>query len=149
MTKAEIVLWASVFVVGISFLKGGNLTAGALVLAWISGQIVYLITGNNLPVEFYLYPDFFVIAVVFCKPERTRADWFVLAIFPVMWALYVADISAFTKWWSLYALVLAQLLAVGWEDLLSYRRGTGSVSHNQPDHPGTLLVAYPAGGRLG
>lgn len=168
LTTPEIVIWAVVLAVSVSFLKGGNLTAGALVMAWIFGQVVYLITGNDLPVEYYAYPDIFVIAVIFAKPEwcnlrpyrsawhqlqciileRSPADRIVLLIFPVMWVLYAAAVHPFYKWWSLYFLCIAQLLAAGWESFILYRRDADAVVR-KPETPGTLLVAYPAGGRLG
>jgi hypothetical protein len=162
-------MWMAVFAVGVSFFKGGNLTAGALVMAWIAGQIVYLITGDNLPVEFYLYPDVFVLAVIFAKPEwcnlrpytsawhqlkcivleRSPADRIVMLIFPLMWVIYGAQISDFHRWWSLYFLCLVQLLAAGWESIILYRRDAEAADARQPDNTGTLLVACPQEVRFG
>lgn len=134
MTTPEIIIWAVALAVGSLFAKSGNLTAGALCLAWLSAQVVYLITGNSLPVEFYLYPDTFVlITILLVKPERSIADWIVAAIFPIQWIFYVAGIHDFYRWWILYFLALAQFLAAGLDSFITYRREYRAVS----DTPGT------------
>lgn len=138
MTLPEIIIWATVIVVGVPS-AWRNPTAAALVMAWIAGQAIYMVTGDNLPTEFYVFPDLFVIAVVASKAMRTNADWVVLAIFPICWVLYVADISAFHKWYALWALTLAQFLVMGAETLSRFLRDADAMNH-PPDIPGALLV---------
>lgn len=138
MTAPEIIVWATVIAVGF-FAAGRNPTALALVIAWFAGEIFYLRTGNNMPVAFYLFPDIFVIACIAAKAERSLAERIVLLIFPVMWGLYVAPVSDFTRWWSLTFLVLAQFLVVGAETFSRFLRGA-DASNRPPDLPGALLV---------
>lgn len=165
MTIPELVIWAVVLAVGIPS-AWRNPTAFALVLCFIASKALYLITGESLALEYYLFPDIMVIAVVMSKPEhcnlapyrstlhqlkcllleRSPADRIVLMIFPVMWALYVADISAFSKWYALWGLSIAQFIAAGVESFLTHRREAEAAA--SPPGQGSLLVAH-AGGRLG
>lgn len=159
MTTPELVIWATVLAVGIPS-AWRNPTAAALVMAWFAGQAIYLITGNNLPVEYYIFPDVVVLAVIMAKREwcnlrpyrstwhqlscvlleRSPADRFVMVIFGVMWLAYIARIDDYTKWWLLYYLVVAQFFAAGTEAFNSYRRDAEAA--DQPGNPGDLLVAY-------
>lgn len=165
MTLPELVIWLVVAVVGIPS-AWRNPTAAALVLAWFAGQGFYLVTGDNLPVEFYLFPDVTVIAVIMAKHEhcnlapyrgtlhqlkcllleRAPADRIILLIFPICWGLYVADIDPFYKWYALWGLSITQFLTAGVEAFLSYRRDAEAAA--SPPHQGSLLVAH-IGGRLG
>lgn len=164
MTTPELVILAIVVVIGIPSATW-NPTAAALVISWIVGEVVYLITGNNLPTTIYLFPDFFVLAVIMakaeafdCRPyrgtwhqlrcillERSGADRVVMAIFPVMWLLYVADIHPFYKWYALWSLTIAQFLAVGWESIAQFHRA-GAVSARR-DHPSRHEFSRLAWGR--
>lgn len=152
MSTAQQIMWLVTFAAGISFLIGKNPTAGALVLAKLAGWAIYRITGDNLPVEYYLYPDIFVLAIIFAKPEicnfapyqstwhqlkcilleRSYADRVVMLIFPLMWALYVADLHAYYKWWALYYLVIVQFLAAGWESFANLRAARRKASASTP-----------------
>lgn len=165
MTLPELILWGVVLVVGVPS-AWRNPTAAALVLCFIAAKAIYLITGDSLAVEYYLFPDIMVIAVIMSKLEhcnlapyrstlhqlscllleRSPADRVVLLIFPICWAIYVADISAFSKWYALWGLSLAQFLAAGVEALLSYHRDADAVA--SPPDQGSLLVAH-IGGRVG
>lgn len=139
-------MWAVVFAVGVPA-AWRNPTAGALVLAKIIGWAIYNATGNSLPIEYYLYPDIFVLAIIATKDERTTADWTVVAIFLLMWATYVAAIHDYYRWWILYWLVIAQFLAVGWDFIFSFRRTRAVIERpDNSDSPGTLLVACEGGG---
>lgn len=162
MTLPEIVMWTVVAVVGVPSMWR-NPTAAALVLAWLAGQGIYLVTGDNLPVEYYVFPDAVVIAVIASKfewcnlapyrglwhqlscllLERSPADRIVLAIFPLMWLLYLSPLDPFHTWYALWGLVLAQFVAAGIEAFQSYRRGADAA--DQPDEPGALLIAYRGG----
>lgn len=134
MTYPHAIMWGVVLAVGVPS-GWWNPTAGALVLCWILGEAIYTITGDSLPILYYLLGDAVVLMVIFAKAERARPfiglrcqfwailkdaecrDRFVLLIFPVMWALYAVPIHPYYKWWSLYFLVIAQILAAGWEAL--------------------------------
>jgi hypothetical protein len=156
-----------VLAVAIGFFIRPTATAAALVLSWVIGEAVYLITGNNIPLNFYLFCDISVIGVIYAKPryrpcpsfdgalhqlrclilERCPTDRVVLAIFPLMWVAYAAEISAYAKWWSLWWLVLAQFAAAAWE-VISLERRDADAANCPPDHSGPLL-AVPSGGGFG
>lgn len=142
MTVPHAIMWAVASVGLVAFLTGRNWTAGALVVAWLAAQFVYLVTGDNLPVHFYLYPDLFVLGVIMakaeafdCRPyrgtwhqlkcvllERSVADRIVMLIFPVQWMLYVSALHPFYVWYALWALTIAQFAAASIESFLTYRR---------------------------
>lgn len=141
MSFPALFMWLVVFAVGVPS-AWVNPTAAALVISWIASEVVFVLTGNNLPVQFYLYPDLFVIAVIVAKPEwcnlrpytgvwhqlkcilleRSLTDRIILSSFPVMWCIYVADIPAYSKWWMLYGLAIFQFLAASAESIEKYRR---------------------------
>lgn len=145
----EIFIWAVVFVIGVPS-AWRNPTAAALVISWIFGELVYLFSGNNLPVDFYLYPDILVLAVIMAKPEacnlrpyrnvwhqlscvlleRSPADRMVMLIFPVMWAFYVSGLDPYYVWWTLYGLVILQFLFASSESVEKFWRSRG-----QPNPP--------------
>jgi hypothetical protein len=159
VTIPELVMWATVLFVGIPS-AWRNPTAAALVMAWFAGQAFYLVTGNNLPTEFYPFTDIFVLAVIFSKPEicnlapyrsvphqmicivleRSHADRIVMLIFPLMWLAYAADIGEFSRWYALWGLCLVQFAAAGIEAFHSRRRYADA--DDRPDEPGALLIAY-------
>lgn len=134
MTLPEACMLAIVVAVGLPAARW-NATAAALVVAWCAGEAVYLATGNSLPVEIYLYPDIFVLAVIMAKQEycnlrpyrstlhqlkcvvleRSPCDRVIMLMFPLAWALYAADIHAYYKWWALYLIVVVQFIAAGIE----------------------------------
>ena len=68
MSTPAVIMWAIVLLVGVPA-AWRNPTAAALVLCWIAGEAIVAITGNSLPVEYYLYPDLFVLAMIFAKRE--------------------------------------------------------------------------------
>lgn len=138
MTWPELVILGVVLLVGVpaSF---RNPTAAALVASWAFGQGVWLATGDNLPLRAYVMTDIAVLVVVACKPlkfrgpytsirrqfrgvfiERSAWDRIVIAIFPVMWALYVLTVGDKFKWYALWALAIIQILAAGGEALQSW-----------------------------
>lgn len=139
MSGPHIIIWMAVFAVAVSFLVGKKATAGALAVAWLFGEVVYQITGDSLAVQFYLYPDIFVLAVIFAQARQSLADWAVVALYPAAWTFYVADIDPSSKWWALYYITLAQLLIAAADSFLAYRREHRAVS----DRPAT-----PTGGEF-
>ena len=167
MTPQELILITVVAVVGIPS-AWRNPTAAALVLAWIAVKVLYLVTGNGLAVEWYIYPDIAVLAIIFCKPdyrpcdyyrgtwhqlaclwtERSPSDRAVMAIFPLMWIAYFAPISPFIQWYLLWAGAILQFLFASAEPLAEFfhsRRGA-DAAHRLPVSPGDLLVAYRSRG---
>src|SRR5687767_9264066 len=110
----SVLLWTIVAVVGVPS-AWRNPTAAALVLAKIAGWAWHRVTGDNLPFDFYVCADVFVLAVIFAKVEaydlrpyrgtwhqlkcilleRSVPDRIVMLIFPLMWALYVAPIDPY------------------------------------------------------
>ena len=169
MTLQEIILIAVVAVVGIPS-AWRNPTAAALVLAWIAVKMLYLVTGDGLAVEWYMYPDVAVLAVIYCKPawqpcdyyrslwhqfacavlERSPSDRAVMAIFPLMWVAYFVPIDPFVQWHLLWAGAILQFLFASAEPLADFfhsRRDAEAA--NSPPKLGDLLVAYPAGGTSG
>jgi hypothetical protein len=166
MSLPELVLWAVVLAVGIPS-AWRNPTAGALVLCWVVSQTIYALTGNGLAVEYYAYPDIFVIAVIFAKREycnlrpyrstfhqlacvvleRSPADRFILLSYPVVWYFYTATSTPHLQYWALYLLSVAQFLAAGAESLSKSIRCP--AEEKVPRDEGDLLFAFPRGAWLG
>lgn len=132
-------------------------------IAWIVAEAIYIVTGNSLPVEYYVFPDIFVLTVILCKAEyqclwpydslwhqlkcvvleRSPADRIIMLIFPVMWALYIAELHPYYKWWALYFFALAQFFAAGWEAFSAYRRDKAAVhSSDGPSSGAEYSMAY-------
>lgn len=151
MTTTEVVIFAGAFAAALSFLLGRNVTAGALVVAWLFGQWLVAQTGNSLPVEYYLYPDIAVIALILVKWELSVADKVVLLVFPVQWVFYVSTLHEYYRWHALAYLVVVQFLAAGLDGFLTWRRSASSrkLASRPPADDFKLLGAYPGGGRLG
>lgn len=164
MSLPAIIMWVVVLAIGIPS-AWTNPTAAALVICWIFGEAIYVLTGDSLPVEYYAYPDIFVLAVILAKPEHCRheargawqwlkcillerspADRVVMLIFPVMWIAYVSDMGARDKWFLLWGLTIAQFLAAGWESLAKSIRRRAENATPSPDVHGSLLVAHGSGG---
>lgn len=136
MTTPAVIMWCVVIAVGM-FAAWRNPTALALVISWAFGEYIYLSTGDSLPVALYAYPDIAVIAIIAAKAERTLADRVVILIFPAMWVLYIVSDAAlhpYFKWFALWFLAIAQLVAVGLESLLTFRRASNAAS-DTPDTP--------------
>lgn len=107
--------------------------AGALVIAWVYGEFVWLLTGDSLPLAAYVLSNAFVIAVIMCHEardcspyktdlaqliaalwyERYAEDRILLLLFPVLWTLYLAPLEEYYKWWAIYYLVLLRFCIVG------------------------------------
>lgn len=111
-----------------------NMTAIGLVASYFISQIFWLVTKAGMNIPILLLVDYAVIVLICAKPdaitrpytglwvqlyalwdERTRADKFILSLFPVVWIFYELNIDAFYRWWALWCLALLQLLAAGWE----------------------------------
>lgn len=134
MTWAQVVMWLVVVGIGLPA-AASNRTALALVISWAIPYGAWLITDENLPINLYFILDYFVLLVIFTKPEirdcspyknfaeqvkalwreRSMGDVIVASIFPLMWVIYLVDIGDFYRWWMLWGLVQLQFLAAGWE----------------------------------
>lgn len=134
MTIPELIMWTVVLGIGIPAALR-NWTALALCGAWLFAEIMWRLTGDNLPINLYFFADFAVLLVIFIKPEvrdlspyrsfsdqmkalwleRSLSDGIIASIFPLMWIVYVADIGDFYRWWVLWGLVQLQFFAAGWE----------------------------------
>jgi hypothetical protein len=152
MSLPHIIMWAIVLVVGVPS-AWRNPTAGALVLCWVVSEGVYSLTGNGLATEFFLFPDFVVIAVIAMKPEvcnfrpyisawhqakcllleRSVPDRIVLLLFPVAWYFYAADIAPYYQWWALWWISVVQYLVAGFEGFSKIYRSR--VTSGTPDYP--------------
>lgn len=161
MSNPQLSLWLAAIAVGM-FSAWRNPTALALLLAFVASE-------RGLPLDYYVYPDILTLTVIFCKPEyapcadygtvwhqlkcviteRSPSDRIVMLSLPAAWFFYVAPVDPNLQWWSLYGLAMIQFAAVIIDhvpDLFSRRRNADAVP--PPDHLGSLLVAYFAGGRL-
>lgn len=161
MSYPQLVMWLVVLCIGIPS-AWKNPTAAALVIAWLVGRAVYLITGDNLAIEFYAFPDVFVLAMIMAKREycngqpyrslchqlacvlleRSPADRAVMLLFPVMWVLYVAPIHDYYRWWALYAATLLQFLFASAESLEIFWRQR-AMRKSVPPIIDRHLVAIP------
>lgn len=141
MSAHALILWSVVFCIGVPS-AWRNPTAAALVLAKIAGWAWHRITGDSLPVSFYVAPDIFVVSVIYAKSryrpcdrylntwhqlkclvlERSPADRAVLGIFAISWALYVAPLHPYHVWWMLWAGVILQFLFASAESLEAFWR---------------------------
>jgi hypothetical protein len=149
-------MWLVVLAVGLPSMFR-NPTAGALVASWIVSEMLWL-TGYGLPVDFYVFPDLFVLAVIFAKAEaypchpyrsawdqlrciiteRSVPDRIVMLIFPVMWAIYVSKLPPFYVYWTLWPLAIVQYLAAGWEGLASLFRKSAAVTPDRSSDSSVL-----------
>lgn len=101
-----------------------NPTAAALVISWLAAELVWLRTGDNLPMGIYFGADLFVMAILCLKAWARRAtgwDVAIMLVFPMMWLYYFdQEIGLYHKWYALYFLLLAQFLAAGAEPFFTW-----------------------------
>lgn len=142
MTTPEVIMWLTVAVVGVPSMWR-NPTAAALVLAWLYGVAVCLITGDSTPLAYYPFADVAVLGVIWTKRQWSNPDRIVVAIYPVCWAIYVAGLHDYYTFYLLLALTIVQMFAAGTEAFESYRRDAAAA---QPGFPGDLLVALRSWG---
>jgi hypothetical protein len=141
-----------------------NRTAAALVFAWALGFLIWLLTGENLPTGLYFITDVMVIATILTKPdaedcwpynglreqfaalwkERCRWDKVVVAVFFIMWLIYIVDIPEQYRYWSLWALVIIQFLAAGDEAVSVYRKRREAT--DKPALPGVMKLGLAGHG---
>lgn len=161
MSTPALILWSVVFCIGVPS-AWRNPTAAALVLAKIAGWGWTRITGDNLPVAFYLFPDIFCLAVIMAKPEwcnrqpyrgifhqlkcvlleRSPADRAVMMVFFFSWAIYVSPIDDYYRWWMLWGGVILQFLFASAESLEIFWRQR-AMSKSVPPIIDRHLVVIP------
>lgn len=163
VTVAELIMWGVVAGIGFpaAFL---NRTAFALCASWLVAELICRKTGENLPILVYFIFDYFVLLVIFTKPEtrdmspyRTFGDqikalWrehcatdvFIAAIFPVMWLIYVAPIGEIYRWWGLWGLVQVQFFAAGREAYCLWRAARSKARDLEP--PGAFKLGLAGHG---
>lgn len=119
-----------------------NVTALALVAAWLIAEVIVYRTGNSLPFGLYFKADMAVIFVIYAKAihrcgaklysslgEQMRCmatdltwwDRFIVAIYLFgAWPLYIIAGEPWWKWQALMWLAIAQFLLAGGEALTSF-----------------------------
>lgn len=119
-----------------------NLTALAMVIAWLSVELVYQITGDSLPLKYSFMADIFVISVIYAKTikrcgaklysslgeqmrclvtDLTPWDRWIVAIFLFgAWPAYALTFDPWIKWHALWLLAIAQFLLAGGEAVASF-----------------------------
>lgn len=166
MSWTSIVIYALVACVGIPAAIR-NATATGLVLAWLGGELIYIATGNSLPLSSFFMMDVAVISVIYAKTIRrvgaktyhstrhqlrclvldlTVYDRWVVALYLfAAWPLYVLAIHPFYKWWALYLVVVAQFLLAGAEAIRSLRPGVSARAASDPPGNGLALAGERRG----
>ena len=115
---ALLVLWA---MAGCVWRKGSI----ALVGAWIIGQVVFIATGNNLPIGLYWATDL-VVLYALMHYHASTFDTAIMVLFVPCWYAYVA-LSGVEQWWTLWAISCLQLFLAG--PFLGIQRILSTVSH--------------------
>jgi hypothetical protein len=136
----QTILLAVALVVGLLAICKREPTAGALVAAYVVSLI-------GLPSAYFIFPDIFTLAVIFCKPdyrpcpaylgdwhqlkclflERSPTDRFIMLSFPVAWCFYSPSLSV-TQYWVLWGIALAQFIAASLEPLSDMIRSRAEAS---------------------
>lgn len=114
-----------------------NVTALAMVIAWLSVELVYQVTGDSLPLQYSFMADIAVVAVIYAKANNEIAGrnqlrrlitdltvwdrWIVGVYLFLTWPAYVFEINAWLKWHLLWACMIAQFLAAAFEAFLGSR----------------------------
>jgi hypothetical protein len=97
----------------------------ALALSWGAAQAVWYVTGEQVPIWFYIPADLLVLAILL-KYQSSRIDWIIAGCFPLAWQAYAWD-DAVLQWWFLWSVMVFQLILAGpWK---ATRKITGSVTH--------------------
>jgi len=134
-----------------------NVTAAALVISWSSAEVLWLVTGDNLPLMHYWFADFFVMLIVCAKAwanKATRWDVAIMLIFPMAWLYYLdQEIGAFHKWMALWFLVLAQFALAGADSFFQWldprKANALATADDSPDNPSSGVEYRWAWGRAG
>ena len=156
MSLPEVVMWGVVLLVGVPA-SLNNATALALLAAWAFGEWFVWYFVNTDPTILYRWTDMWVVTVILSKPPglerwwrgpltllvtRTRCDLIILAIIAVMWTIYDAAISEWTRYWLLWGLTFAQFMAAGYEAAGSFYASWRRVRYRNDRPPHALKLAW-------
>lgn len=100
-------------------------SAVALVAAWGLGQLAFVVTGNELPLELYWITDPAVMYITW-RWLGSKLDYAILAGFPVCWWAYIYQTGA-DQWWTLWFITCLQLFLAG--PIPQIQRGLTAYSH--------------------
>lgn len=168
MTWPAVAMYATVAFIGLpAATLMRNMSAAALVAAWLVGEITWLVTGNNLPLSTYFMTDIAVITIIYAKtirrvgPKTYRSTWqqiyclaadltvwdrWIVAIFLFgAWPLYVLSVHPWWKWYGLWGLVIAQFLLAGAEAIQSFRHNVSARAASDPPGNGLALAGVYLG----
>lgn len=146
MSWQALVMYAVVAGVGIPAALR-NLTALTMVIAWLSVEFIYQITGDSLPLKYSFMADVTVLAIIYAKTikrcgakvysslgeqlrcivtDLTPCDRWIAAIYLLgCWPLYIASDAAvdpYYKWYALWALTILQFFLAGAEAAFQLHR---------------------------
>lgn len=161
MTWQQVVMWAVVLFIGLPA-SWRNITAAALVVSWALAQGTWLITDDNLPIDFYFMADIAVIAIIYGKaisrfgPKVYESGWHqarclitdltiwdraIVGLFVLcMWPAYVLEFDAYAKWHWLWLATILQFVFAGAETFFSWRR-TRLAKAESSASPGSLRLS--------
>lgn len=164
MVWQAIVMYAIVVGIGVPA-AFRNPTALAMVIAWLSVEIVYQITGDSLPLKFSFMADIAVISLIYAKTIRrcgaklysslgeqmrcmitdlTPWDRWIVAIFLLgAWPGYAVEMNAWLKWHLLWAATIAQFLLAGWEALAGFRAAKRKADPTPIINRHLVVIPFP------
>lgn len=134
MSLPELIFLSAIVLVGLpsSFC---NRTAAALVLSWATQEMVWILTGQTAEILTGLVLDYGVLLVILLKPgRRSFSDFVVAAIFPLMWTAHALIDDAYSRWWALWWLALAQIGASGVGAVACLRNGLAVEEDRSPPY---------------
>lgn len=156
MSTPEIIFLCIVLFVGVPAMWR-NATAAALVLSWAVGQMVWVLSGDSLPLKAYVMADIGVIVailgktIVRCGDKIYKDGWhqlrcmftdltpqdrgIVLIFLLFVWPIYILTLDEFAKWWTLWLLTALQFFLAGTEAFLSWREAKRADPVVEPDSP--------------
>lgn len=137
MSTPQLILWiAAIVVVGpAAWLR--YITAVALLCA-------FFVSEAGLPLWYYPYSDAAVIAVIMLKADRSPADWFILACYPLAWCSYIFNEPlSHAQWWQLFWIAIVQFFAIGAETLVMFWRWRARVKAQPSSIIDRHLVVIP------
>lgn len=166
MSWPSIVIYALIACVGLPSAVR-NWTAAGLILSWIGAEVIYIATGDNLPLSAFFMADVGVISIIYAKTVRrvgpkfyrstghqlrclvldlTVCDRWVVGLFVLgAWPVYVLNLHPYYKWWALYLIVVAQLLIAGLEAFRPFRSRVYVRAESEPPGNGLALVGVQRG----
>lgn len=151
-----------VVALGLVAALAGNPTAAMLVIAWLAGEVLALITGDDLNLSSYFMTDVAVIALIYAKtirhvgmkiyPSMRQQLWCMVMDLTVWdrwivglyllgaWPVYVLEMHSYYKWWLLYAVVILQFLFASAEAAQSFVAHLRTRASSDPPGNGLALA---------